>query len=231
MMTFTEGPIQVILTDDHAVVRAGIRQFLESDPRIRVIAEAANGIDLIDLLPNTTCDVLVLDIQMPEMNGLIATREIRKSGNRVGILILTAYDDPPYVQALIREGANGYVLKTASPGEIIQAVVDVYEGKSVMDAQLHLAIEDIAFCNPDPRSSLSEREIQVLELVSLGLTNKAAAAKLGISIRTVQNHLANIFEKLQTESRTEAVIRAIRLGLITMPSSSNQTLLSEKRDE
>lgn len=89
----------------------------------------------------------------------------------------------------------------------------------------------ILFLNPDPRPSLSEREIQVLELVSLGLTNKAAAAKLGISIRTVQNHLANIFEKLQTESRTEAVIRAIRLGLITMPSSSNQTLLSEKRDE
>ncbi len=231
MMTFTEGPIQVILTDDHAVVRAGIRKFLESDPRIRVVAEASNGRELISLLPETASDVLVLDIQMPEMNGLIATREIRKSGNRVGILILTAYDDPPYVQALIREGANGYVLKTASPGEIIQAVVDVYEGKSVMDAQLHLAIEDIAFCNPDPRSSLSEREIQVLELVSLGLTNKAAAAKLGISIRTVQNHLANIFEKLQTESRTEAVIRAIRLGLITMPSPSNQTLLSEKRDE
>lgn len=143
MMTYSEGPIQVILTDDHAVVRAGIRQFLESDPRIRVIAEASNGIDLIDLLPNTTCDVLVLDIQMPEMNGLIATREIRKSGNLVGILILTAYDDPPFVQALIREGANGYVLKTASPGEIIQAVVDVYEGKLVMDAQLHLAIEDL----------------------------------------------------------------------------------------
>jgi DNA-binding NarL/FixJ family response regulator len=230
-MRSNNQPIQVILTDDHAVVRAGIRKFLESDPRIRVVAEASNGRELIHLLPNTVCDVLVLDIQMPEMNGLTATREIRKSGSRVGILILTAYDDPPYVQALLREGANGYVLKTASPDAIIQGVVDVYEGKLVMDAQLNQAAEDLIISIADNQIALSEREIQVLELVSLGVTNKAVAANLGISIRTAQNHLANIFEKLQTESRTEAVMRAIRLGLITVPSTSNQVSTPGKRDE
>jgi len=224
-----DQPIQVILTDDHAVVRAGIKQFLESDPRIRVVAEASNGIELINLLPNIHYDVLVLDIQMPEMNGLTATREIRKLGDRAGILILTAYDDPPYVQALIREGANGYVLKTAAPDEIIQAVFDVYEGKMVIDAQLHQSDEDSIVIKNDPRDSLSERELQVLEMVSLGLTNKAVASNLGISIRTVQNHLANIFEKLKTESRTEAVIRAIRLGLISVPASSNQSVKPGKR--
>lgn len=229
-MRSNNQPIQVFLTDDHAVVRAGIRNFLESDPRIRVVAESSNGRELIHLLPNTACDVLVLDIQMPEMNGLTATREIRKSGSRVGILILTAYDDPPYVQALLREGANGYVLKTASPDEIIQGVVDVYEGKLVIDAQLNQAAEDLVIAMAGNQIALSEREIQVLELVSLGVTNKAVAANLGISIRTVQNHLANIFEKLQTESRTEAVMRAIRLGLITVPSTSNQVLPPGKRD-
>jgi DNA-binding NarL/FixJ family response regulator len=229
-MYIKDLPIQVILTDDHAVVRAGIKQFLESDPRIRVVAEASNGIELINLLPNITYDVLVLDIQMPEMNGLTATREIRKLGDRVGILILTAYDDPPYVQALLREGANGYVLKTASPDEIIQAVLDVYEGKMVIDAQLHHSDEDFMVFKKDPHNSLSERELQVLEMVSLGLTNKAVASNLGISIRTVQNHLANIFEKLKTESRTEAVIRAIRLGLISVPASSNQPVQPGKRD-
>jgi DNA-binding NarL/FixJ family response regulator len=229
-MRSNNQPIQVFLTDDHAVVRAGIRNFLESDPRIRVVAESSNGRELIHLLPNTACDVLVLDIQMPEMNGLTATREIRKSGSRVGILILTAYDDPPYDQALLREGANGYVLKTASPDEIIQGVVDVYEGKLVIDAQLNQAAEDLVITMAGNQIALSEREIQVLELVSLGVTNKAVAANLGISIRTVQNHLANIFEKLQTESRTEAVMRAIRLGLITVPSTSNQVLPPGKRD-
>ncbi len=219
--------IRVILTDDHAIVRAGIKQFLESDPQIRVIAEAADGSELLALLPNFDPDVLVMDIQMPAMNGLSATREIRRSDNSVGILILTAYDDPPYIQALTQAGANGYVLKTASPQEIIQAVLDVYMGKQVLDARLRgWQMRDAAAGNSPQANILSEREIEVLEKVALGWTNKAIAVNLEISSRTVQNHLANIFAKLVTESRTEAVIRALELGLISVhsPAGNEDTL-------
>jgi len=132
-------------------------------------------------------------------------------------LVLTAYDDDPYVQAVLRAGANGYVLKTADPREIIQGIRDVFHGKSVLDAALAQKLiaklarqEDSA-----PVESLTDRELQVLTFTARGYTNKAIAIQLSISDRTVQNHLANVFQKLNSESRTEAVMRAVSLGLIS----------------
>lgn len=219
-------PIQVLLIDDHAVVRAGIRQFLESDARIKVIAEASNGQELLDLLRSNQPDVVVLDIQMPVMNGIQATRVIRNRGSNVGILILTAYDDPPYVQALLQAGANGYVLKTANPSEIIQGVLDVFDGKQVVDATLKESMfESAGVSFGDSKSNVSEREVEVLKKAASGLTNKAIAIELEISSRTVQNHLANIFTKLNAESRTEAVMKAIQLGLIEMDGDQTKPSL------
>ncbi len=220
-------PIQVLLIDDHAVVRAGIRQFLESDSRIKVIAEASNGLELLDLLKSNQPDVVVLDIQMPVMNGIQATREIRTRGSSVGILILTAYDDPPYVQALLQAGANGYVLKTANPTEIIQGVLEVFDGKQVVDATLKESMfESVGLSIGNSKSNVSERELEVLKKAASGLTNKAIATELEISSRTVQNHLANIFTKLNAESRTEAVMKAIQLGLIEMDGDQNKPSLA-----
>lgn len=217
VMTSENQPIiRILLADDHVVVRAGIRQFLELSPDLQVVAEASNGQEACELLKQSNPDVAVLDIQMPMMSGIEVTRWIRSNRIPVGILVLTAYDDDPYVQAVLRAGANGYVLKTADPREIIQGIRDVFHGKSVLDAALARKLiaklarqEETALVE-----SLTDRELQILTLAAKGYTNKAIAVQLGISDRTVQNHLANTFQKLNAESRTEAVMRAVSLGLI-----------------
>jgi len=216
MITEPQKTIRVLLADDHVVVRAGIRQFLEQNADIQVIAEASNGQEACTLLEQHTPDVAVLDIQMPLMSGIEVTRWIRSKRLATGILVLTAYDDEPYVQAVLQAGANGYVLKTAEPQEIVQGVRDVFHGKSVLDAALaqkliaRLSGKEQALIEP-----LTDRELQILTLTGKGFTNKAIGVQLGISDRTVQNHLANIFQKLNAESRTEAVMRAVSLGLIS----------------
>lgn len=207
--------IRVLLADDHAVVRAGIRQFLERSGRIRVIAEAGDGLQACDLISRDPPDVAVFDIQMPLRSGIEAARWVRANAPSVGVLVLTAYDDEPYVQAALRAGANGYVLKTAEPDEIVRAVEDVFQGKDVLDPALaRRLITRMAAPGPDLIEPLTEREIEILALAGKGLTNKAIGASLHISDRTVQNHLAHIFQKLQAASRTEAVMRAVSLGLL-----------------
>jgi DNA-binding NarL/FixJ family response regulator len=206
--------IRVLLADDHAVVRAGICQFLEKADDIEVIAEAGDGQEAMDLIAQLHPDVVVLDIQMPEASGIEVTRWVRQHHREVGVLILTAYDDDPYVMAVIQAGANGYVLKTASPEEIIQAVKDVHEGKSALDSEIvqKMVAQVSSGVQEQPVDKLTERELEVLALVAQGYTNKAIGVQLGISDRTVQGHLAHIFSKLQSASRTEAVMRAVSLG-------------------
>ena len=161
-------------------------------------------------------DVAVLDIQMPLMSGIEVTRWIRTNKISIGVLVLTAYDDEPYIRAVLQAGANGYVLKTAEPQEIVQGVRDVFNGKSVLDATLaQKLITNLAGkAGSSLIEPLTERELQILTLTAKGFTNKAIGMQLSISDRTVQNHLANIFHKLNAESRTEAVMRAVSLGLI-----------------
>lgn len=221
MATADTPPIRVLLADDHAVVRAGIRQFLEYAGDIQVVAECGDGLEACRRIAADTPDVAVLDIQMPGRTGIEVTRWVREQNLTCGILILTAYDDDPYVQAVLQAGANGYVLKTADPLEIAQAVRDVRDGKAVLDASL--AVRLIRKQNEPPPPALIEpltaREIEILALAARGLTNKAIAAALTISDRTVQNHLAHIFGKLGAASRTEAVMRAVSLGLIEPPDA------------
>jgi len=218
MKTQIQTPIRVLLADDHVVVRAGIRQFLEQSTDIQVVAEASDGQEACKLLEQFAPDVAVLDIQMPGMSGIEVTRWIRAKHLSIGILVLTAYDEEPYVQAVLQAGANGYVLKTAKPQEIVDAVRDVFHGKSVLDTaiaqklitRLSSKSEEAAF---DP---LTDRELQILTLTAKGFTNKAIGMQLSISDRTVQNHLANIFQKMNAASRTEMVMRAVSLGLISV---------------
>jgi DNA-binding NarL/FixJ family response regulator len=209
--------IRVLLADDHAVVRAGIRQFIERAGDITVITEAGDGQTACQLIEAEQPDVAVLDIQMPGMNGIEVTRWVRGRFPALGILILTAYDDDPFVVAAIRAGANGYVLKTATPENIAQAVRDVQAGRSVLDPALTQKVINSIGAQPTAPDveALSERELEVLSLAGRGLTNKAIALQLAISDRTVQNHLAHIFEKLQAASRTEAVMRAVSLGWLS----------------
>ena len=210
----TSSQIRVLLADDHAVVRAGISQFLEQADDINVIAEADDGHEAMELIKQHQPDVIVLDIQMPKASGIEVTRWVREHHREVGVLILTAYDDDPYVMAVIQAGANGYLLKTASPKEIIRAVRDVHAGNSALDAEIvHKMVAQVSSgIHEQPVEKLTKRELEVLALVAKGYTNKAIGVQLGISDRTVQGHLAHIFSKLQSGSRTEAVMRAVSLG-------------------
>lgn len=211
-------PIRVVLADDHAVVRKGIRDFLEQPGDIVVVAEAANGDDALEAIRTHQPHVAVLDLQMPGRTGLDVTRAVRGERWPIGVLILTAYDDDPFVMSALRAGANGYVLKTAEPEELVAAVRAVYEGQSALDPAILRRVMAYLTGAPPPGTveALSARELEVLRLVARGFTNRAIGVQLGISDRTVQGHLANVFGKLQVASRTEAVTRAIQLGLLSV---------------
>lgn len=209
--------IRILLADDHNIVRAGVRQLLESAEDLQVVAEAGDGQEAQTLIEQHRPDVAVLDIQMPKASGIEVTRWVRSHAPQVGILILTAYDDDPYVMAVLQAGANGYVLKTGQADELIQAVRDVHEGRSALDPNITRKLMSNLFKGPEKRivDPLTDRELDVLRLAAKGFTNKAIGVQLSISDRTVQGHLAHIFAKLQANSRTEAVMRAVSLGLIS----------------
>lgn len=215
-------PIRVLLADDHVIVRAGIRQVLERASDIRVVAEAGDGEAAQRLIQQHHPDVAVLDIQMPKASGIEVTRWVRANVKEVAVLVLTAYNDDPYVMAVLQAGANGYVLKTASPEELIQAVHDVYEGRSVLDSTVAQKLMSQFFTSSKTPSveQLTDRELEVLSLAAKGYTNKAIGVQLGISDRTVQGHLAHIFNKLQASSRTEAVMRAVSFGWISQSAGT-----------
>jgi DNA-binding NarL/FixJ family response regulator len=206
--------IRVIIADDHAVVRAGIVQFLEMAGGIEVVAQVDDGRQAIQAIEEFQPDVAILDIQMPEMTGIEATRWIRANAPETGVLVLTAYDDDPYVIAVLQAGANGYVLKTADAADIVRAVRAVHDGQSALDPAI--ARKVMAHVSGSPLTpnveQLTERELEVLNMAARGHTNRAIGVLLGISHRTVQGHLAKTFGKLQANSRTEAVMRAVSLG-------------------
>ncbi len=208
--------IRILLADDHHIVRAGIRRLLESAPDIQVVAEAGDGEEAQALIQKQKPDVAVLDIQMPKASGIEVTRWVRAHLPEVGVLILTAYDDDPYVMAVLQAGANGYVLKTASTDELVQAVRDVNEGRSALDPAItRKLMSNLVKQSETPVvEALTDREMDVLRLAAKGFTNKAIGIQLSISDRTVQGHLAHIFAKMQATSRTEAVMRAVSLGWI-----------------
>ncbi len=206
--------IRVLVADDHSVVRAGIVQFLENAGGIEVVAEVGDGPEALDAVAAFNPDVAVLDIQMPTMSGIEVTRALRAQGSKTGILILTAYDDDPYVVAVLQAGANGYVLKTADAHDIARAVRAVHDGQSALDPSIARKVmaQVTGRGAPSPHENLTTRELEVLHLAAKGQTNRAIGVQLGISDRTVQGHLAKIFGKLQASSRTEAVMRAVSLG-------------------
>jgi len=214
--------IRVLLADDHHMVRAGIRELLEGAGDLKVVAEAGDGEEAQALIAKHKPDVAVLDIQMPKASGIEVTRWVRAALPGVGVLILTAYDDDPYVMAVLQAGANGYVLKTAQADELIQAVRDVHEGKSALDPAITRKLMTSLFKSQEhvPVETLTDREHDVLRLTARGFTNKAIGIQLGISDRTVQGHLAHIFSKLRAASRTEAVMRAVSLGWIPQDTAS-----------
>ncbi|HEX6291648.1 MAG TPA: response regulator transcription factor [Herpetosiphonaceae bacterium] len=208
--------IRVVLADDHSVVRKGVREFLEEEPDIEVIGEASDGLQAVALATALQPDVIVMDIKMPQLSGVDATRRIRSAAPKVRVLALTAYDDDPYIFGLLEAGASGYVLKTAESSEMIRAIRTVAAGHSALDPAIAPRIIARVAHPAQPAETLTERELEVLRLAARGLTNKQIGHDLDISDRTVQNHLANIYAKLEVASRTEAVTAALQRGLLRL---------------
>lgn len=212
--------IRVLLADDHAVVRKGIRDFLEEDETLHVIGEANDGEEALALIASNAPDVAVFDIQMPRLNGLDATRRVKKEFPNVQVLILTAYDDDPYLFAALQAGASGYLLKTSSSEELLHAVHVVAAGETALSPavakKLVRRAAGGAAAQDEIIEPLTDRELEVLRLAAQGLGNKQIGAALNISDRTVQGHLANIYEKLHVATRTEAVLFGVRQKWITL---------------
>jgi DNA-binding NarL/FixJ family response regulator len=208
--------IRVIIADDHNVVRKGIRDILADEPDITVVGEARTGHEAVDLATALQPDVVVMDIAMPELTGVEATRQLRMRAPNVRVLVLTAYDDDPYIYGLLDAGAKGYILKTAEGREIVRAVRATAVGQSVIDPAIASRVVARVTQPSTHGDLLTERERDVLRLAARGLTNKQIGSDLAISDRTVQNHLANIYTKLGVASRTEAVTAALQRHLITL---------------
>lgn len=213
--------IRVLLADDHAMVRQGIRGFLEDAGDIEVVAEAEDGAAALRLVEAQQPDVAVLDIHMPQVTGVEATRQIKERFPQVRVLILTAYDDDPYVFALLQAGADGYVLKTASGDELVQAVRTVHQGGTMLSPAIAAkVVRQVTTGRPQQAAGqvepLSGRELDVLRLAAQGMTNRAIGHALKISHRTVQGHLDSIYGKLDAHSRTEAVTEALKRGWIVI---------------
>ena len=214
--------IRVLLADDHVLVRQGIRQFLEEAGDIEVVAEASDGDEALRLAEVHRPDLAVLDIRMPSGSGVEATRRIKERWPDARVLILTAYDDDPYVFALLQAGADGYGLKTASADELVRAVHTVHQGQPALSPEIAAkVIRQVQSGRPGAASAqvepLTERELDVIRLAAQGKTNRQIGIELGISHRTVQGHLASIYGKLDVNSRTEAVTEALRRGWIVIP--------------
>ena len=212
--------IRVLLADDHALVREGTRRLLETENDVEVVAEAASGEEAVEATKRLHPDIAIMDIAMPGMGGIEATRAIKVSCPETAVLVLSAYDDEPYLMKLLEVGAAGFLLKSVHGRELISAIRAVSRGESVLQPsiaeKIMLRMSSQTEAQQSMTDLLSEREFEVLRLAARGLPNKEIARRLGLSIRTVHSHLANIFMKMQVGSRTEAVLLALRQGMISL---------------
>lgn len=211
-------PINVMIADDHSMVREGIKQLLELDGDIAVVAEANNGKECIDLLDENLIDVLLLDINMPYMNGLQVLQYLREMKKSIKVLILTIHNEIEYLVKAVEIGVDGYILKDSNSSVLKKAIYSVYNGETFIEPDLApLMKEKLNEKNVDNNNiidTLTKREIEVLKLLAEGLFNKEIAFTLAISEKTVKNHVSNIFKKINVSDRTQAAVFAIRSNLV-----------------
>ena len=213
--------ISVLLVDDHKIVREGTRQLLALHNDIQVVGEASDGREAVKMAGEIQPDVVVMDVRLPQLNGIEATQIITSRFQKIKVLILSAYDDDSYVFPLFEAGASGYLLKTSSGVELAEAIRAINRGETALSPHIgaklvkRLSGRQI-YQKANMPEGLTIREMDVLRATAYGHANKAIAAELGISVQTVQVHLRNIFSKLQVSSRSEAVACAIQYGWISL---------------
>lgn len=210
--------IRIIIADDHTLFRDGLQALFRSIPDVEVIGEADTGEAAIEKSASLQPDVILMDIQMPDMNGIEATRNIVRASPHIGIIIVTMFEDDDSVFAAMRAGARGYILKGADQVEMLRAIRAVGNGEALFGPAIATRLMKY-FSAPRPEEApqvfpeLTDRERQVLELIAQGLNNKKIARQLTISEKTVRNHVSNIFNKLQVADRAQAIIRARKAGM------------------
>ena len=209
--------IRVLVVDDHALHRDGIRQILGQQPDIQVAGEAESAERALVLVNLLHPSVVLMDIRLPGMNGIDATRRIRRDHPGTRVLVVSAYDDEEYIRGALEAGASGHLSKAAPGRQLIEAVRAVAAGGTVIEPAVLNRLLAGTSGAPLPAAQLTERELAVLELLALGLHNKQVATRLGISRRTVERHCDNIYDKLGVGSRTEAVVQAISAKLVSLP--------------
>jgi len=222
----TRDKLTVLIADDHPLVREALRQALDGEEDMEIVAEAAEGEEAVKLASELKPDVVVMDIIMPKLNGIEATRKIKEIAPDIAILILTAYDDDEYVLGLLDAGAAGYLLKSARGRDLVGAIRAIRSGESVLHPKIIAKLLKRATMAParEHKASelLSERESEILRLVTSGMSNKEIAEKLFLSQRTIKAHLTNIFNKLNVASRSEAIVKGLQWGLVTLENIENK---------
>lgn len=216
MMT---GTIRILIADDHAIVREGLRALLATEPEMTLAGEAVDGEQAVDLFHSLQPDVTLLDLIMPRMGGIEAISIIKQGNPNARILVITSFAEDEHVFAAIKAGALGYLLKDASPHELLSAIRDVYQGEPSMSPTIALKLMKEIQRPPDlplTEAPLTEREVEILKLVAQGLPNMDIAETLVISERTVRTHVSNILGKLHLANRTQAALYALREGLTSL---------------
>jgi DNA-binding NarL/FixJ family response regulator len=208
-------PTRVLLADDHPVFLGGMRALLDSTPGVVVVGEATTGDEAVTAATQRQPDVVVMDIQMPGLNGIDATREIVARSPHIGVLILTMFEDDDSVFAAMRAGARGYLLKGSAPHDIVRAIETVGRGEAIFGIAIARRLIDFFVASPQtyPFPELTEREREVLDLLAQGKSNSDIAHRFVISAKTVRNHVSNIFAKLHVADRAQAIVRAREAGL------------------
>ena len=211
--------VNVMITDDHSMIREGLKQLLELEGDFKVVAEAADGVECINKLEEVTPDVLLLDINMPNMNGLEVLQKIKEKRIKVKVLVLSIHSEVEYLLKAVDIGVNGYLLKDSESAELKKAINAVVNGENYIQPSL-IPVLNAMMIDRDKDTvkieSLTKRELEVLKNLSYGMYNKEIAEKLDISERTVKNHISNIFKKIEVTDRTQAAVFAIRNNLITI---------------
>jgi DNA-binding NarL/FixJ family response regulator len=218
--------IRILLADDHAILRQGTAELLRREPDFDVVGEAADGCQAVALTRELRPDIAIMDIRMPVLSGVEATRQIREALPQVQVLVLTAHDDDQYIFSLLQAGASGYLLKSAPISDLVKAIRLVRAGESPLDPAIaRRIVARMAGPNAPPSATpggaaaaeeLTARELEVLQLLARGLSNRAIGEALFISDRTVQAHLTSVFGKLGATSRLDAVLTAIRRGVLAL---------------